>query len=149
MTDITTPIPSLTSLFGTRFSFYAIAALIVLLVVGYGYHRWRVETLSAQLTTASATLVEQQGVNRQNAQAMQAMQEQHARDIAALAAATAADLARAAESSTLHEEINHAKPSDDGPIAIVLSRTLDVLRGKSPPPGAIRHGKAANPAPAP
>lgn len=149
MTDITNPIPSLTSLFGTRFSFYAIAGLIVLLVVGYGYHRWRVVTLSAQLATSSADLAQQQGVNRQNSQTITAMQEQHARDLAALTAANAADLARAAESSTLHEEINHAPPTDDGTISIVLKRVLDRLRAQTTAAGTIRPGEAANPAPAP
>ncbi len=58
----------------------------------------------------------------------------------ALADQHAADQARLAGSAKLKQEIAHAKPADDGPVATVLARTLDGLRVI----GGVQPGAAAN-----
>jgi hypothetical protein len=122
---------ALTKIFGTRISFYSIAALIAALLVVYGVFSIRLANTKAELTTASAEVQQLQGVNQQNALTIQQLKAQHALDLKALAAAQAANTARAAETASLHERINNAKPTDDGPVAPVLRDLLSSLRSKA------------------
>lgn len=86
--------------------------------------------LQAQLDQALET-------NKQNLLAFDAYKANQEQVLKALAAQHAADQVRLANASKLKQEIAHAKPADDGPVAVVLAHTLDGLRG----------AQTANPAP--
>lgn len=59
----------------------------------------------------------------------------------ALAEQHTADQARLAGAAKLKQEIAHAKPADDGPVAAVLAHALDGLRDA----GGMQPGPPANP----
>ena len=59
----------------------------------------------------------------------------------ALADQHAADQVRLAGAAKLKQEIAHAKPAEDGPVATVLARTLDGLRDAR----GVQPGAPANP----
>lgn len=86
----------------------------------------------ARLTAANARLEASLSVAEQaardNAAAVDRLKADNARALAAVSAERDAMARRVRQLAALRSEIDHAPPSDDGPVAAVLSRALDGLR---------------------
>lgn len=105
----------------------------------------RIDTAEHALSVTKDSLDQQIAVNQQNIQTLAILKDQYNRDIMALSADGAANAERVKSSTHLKEEIIHVKPSDDGPVANVLSRTLDGLRRrKNSPASSVQLGEAAD-----
>ncbi len=92
--------------------------------------------LQGQLDEAVAT-------NQKSLQAFDDYKAHQDQVLKALAGQHASDQARLAGAAKLKQEIAHAKPADDGPVAAVLARTLDGLRNVN----GMRPGAPANATP--
>ena len=99
---------------------------------GYvGHLKARAATAEASVVRLSDNLAATITAADANAAALEAAKLQAAEHIAALERDRAALAARIARDRTIQREIDHAPPADDGPVAPVLSRTLDRMRGGS------------------
>ncbi len=81
--------------------------------------------LQGQLDQALAT-------NQQNLKSFDDYKAHQDQVLKSLADQHAADQARLARAGKLKQEIAHAKPADDGPVAAVLAHALDGLRSAAP-----------------
>jgi hypothetical protein len=79
--------------------------------------------------------------NQKNLEAFDGYKAHQDAVLRALADQHAADQLRLAGAARLKQEIAHAKPAEDGPVATVLARTLDGLRHA----GGVQPGAPANP----
>ncbi len=94
----------------------------------------------AENAVLASQLDEAVAVNQKNLKVFDDYKAHQDAVLKALADQHAADQARLANASKLKQEIAHAKPADDGPVATVLARTLDELRT----PGGVQSGAPAN-----
>ena len=108
-------------------AFLAAGALYVRHVIGEN------STLQSQLDQAVAD-------NQRNLNAFDDYKAHQDAVLRALADQHAVDQARMADAAKLKQEIAHAKPAEDGPVAAVLARTLDGLRDA----GGVQPGAPAN-----
>ncbi len=83
----------------------------------------------ANVAIETQQLDQAQAVNKANAAALAELKAESARELAALAADRAASRQRATRLQTIQKEIADAPPSDDAPLAPVLRRALERLRG--------------------
>ncbi|HEX3065424.1 MAG TPA: hypothetical protein VHQ39_08070 [Dongiaceae bacterium] len=122
-----------------------IGVAIIAGVIGTLYFLWQGAADQRDKAIAEKAVVESQladslETNRKNVAEFAAYKDIQNKTLDALAAQHAADQVRLATAGKLKQEIAHAKPADDGPVAAVLAHTLDGLRQ---PPGAA----PANPNP--
>lgn len=117
----------------------AAAVLFALLALGYvvGTIK-RAGMLEAQRDTALAAAAA-------NAQIAEWQAEDHAKVLAAMAANTNTRAGIRSGADVNRRAITNAPPSDDGPLAPVLRRTLDRLRGPAGPGADHRDSRTGNP----
>lgn len=120
-----------TAIGGVKTLIYGLAAAAALAGALYVVHVIKQNgALEGQLDASLRT-------NRQNVEAFSTYKQDQADAVKALAAQHAADMARLARNAKLKEEIARAPQTDNGPVARVLTHTLDGLRSRP----------AANPSP--
>lgn len=116
-----------------------IGLAIVAAAIGTLYFLWQHAADQRDKAIADKAVVEGQladslATNQRNIAEFSAYKDIQNKTLDALAAQHAADQARLANAGKLKQEIAHAKPADDGPVAAVLAHTLDGLRAAGATP---------------
>jgi hypothetical protein len=102
---------------------------VVVMAWAYAHHQQaQVEALRQSLTVAEANGRFADKMARDNASALAIAAKQYAADEAALEDHYKHQAAAGKAVAVLLESINHAPPSDDGPVAPVLMRAFNCLR---------------------
>ncbi len=114
-----------------------IAGIAVTLIVSGALY---IRHVIAENATLQYQLDDSLRLNRKNVEAFNDFKLDMAAAEKAIAGQHQADLLRLANAGKLKQEIAHAKPADDGPVAAVLAHTLDGLRSVS----GVQPGPSAN-----
>ena len=124
-----------------------IAGIALAAMVGGGAAAWWVQGLrldnvkmTADLASAESEIREAVRVNAVASATIAAMKESHARDLAAIEKDRRGWANRAKRAEDTINEVIHADPKDNGPIALVLRRALDRLRDVAPAGKGDDHG---------
>lgn len=122
------------SLLASKGILAVLGAALIASLVGAGYLSYRhtlaqVQALGSANAAQAAQLDRAQAVNAGNLAQVKALEADAARATTALAEENQDLRRRLTREQAIEEEIAHAPAADDGPVAPVLRRALDGLRG--------------------